>query len=112
MNTKNKIIALVGSLLLAFNAQAATVIWEFNFPATGTPSTDPAYPSVARLTLEDTINGVKFTLDPNEANPGYGTNSTVDALNIVFSGAADLPVRPMCGLAARSLMLLAFQTRT
>jgi len=82
---------VIGVLVMTLStAQAATVTWDFNLPATGDPSVDPPYPSVATLTLEDTDNGVKFTLDPNEANPGYDANSTVDALNIVFSGAADL----------------------
>jgi len=85
------------SVLLAFgltftsSLQAATVIWDFNLPATGNPSLDPAYPSVATLMLVDTPDGVQFTLDPNEFNPGYEANSTVDALNIVFTGPADLP---------------------
>jgi len=34
---------------------------------------------------------VKFTLDPKQTNPGYSSNSTVDRLNIAFTGPADLP---------------------
>lgn len=74
-------------------AHAATAVWDFNLPATGNPSLDPAYPSVATLILADspTVGDyVEFTLDPNEANSGYESNSTVDALNIVYSGVADL----------------------
>jgi hypothetical protein len=72
------------------SAQAATVVWDFNLPATATSSQSPPYPSVATLTLVDTADGVQFTLDPNEDNPGYEANSTVDALNIAFKGS-DLP---------------------
>ena len=77
--------------IVAAPTMAATVIWDFNLPATAVASQSPPYPSVATLTLVDTVDGVQFTLDPNEANPGYDLNSTVDALNIVFTGAADLP---------------------
>lgn len=87
-------LAIAGLALPLSIAHAATVIWDFNLPATGNPSLDPAYPSVATLTLQDRSdssgNYVLFTLDPNEANPGYQSASTVDALNIAFSGAADL----------------------
>jgi len=92
--TKSLILAglVIGGLTMTLSvANAATVVWDFKLPATGNPSLDPAYPSVATLTLLDTLDGVQFTLDPNEANPGYGPNSTVDALNIAFTGAADLP---------------------
>ena len=83
--------AIVFSILLAgTTAQAATVTWDFNFPATGNPSVDPPYPSMATLTLVDTLAGVQFTLDPNEVHPGYGLNSTVDALNIAFTGPDNL----------------------
>lgn len=92
--TKSFILACIaiGSLAINMNAaQAATVIWDFNLPATAVPSQNPPYPSVATLTLMDTVDGVQFTLDPNEANPGYDTTiSTVDALNIAFTGS-DLP---------------------
>jgi hypothetical protein len=83
------------TLIVGTPSQAATVIWDFNLPATGNPSVDPPYPSVARLTLVDTLDGVQFTLDPNEANPGYAANSTVDALNIVFDGLVDAPDLPL-----------------
>lgn len=77
----------IGGLAMSLNAaQAATVIWDFNLPATAVASQNPPYPSVATLTLTDTVDGVQFTLDPNEANPGYAGNSTVDALNIAYSG--------------------------
>jgi hypothetical protein len=73
--------------MVAVPAMAATVIWDFNLPATAVASQSPPYPSVATLTLVDTVNGVQFTLDPNEANPGYAMNSTVDALNIAYKGS-------------------------
>mgnify|MGYP003574781497 FL=1 len=83
-------LMMIASVSMAQNAQAATVIWDFNLPATATQSQTPPYPSVATLTLVDTVDGVRFTLDPNEANPGYAANSTVDALNIAFNAADDL----------------------
>ena len=84
-------LAIIGLALTHNSVQADTVIWEFNLPATAVASQNPPYPSAARLTLVDTVDGVQFTLDPNQANPGYAPNSTVDALNIVFTGSADLP---------------------
>lgn len=84
-------LALAGAaLLFAGQAQAATVVWDFNLPATSIASQSPPYPSVATLTLVDTVDGVQFTLDPNESNPGFSGNSTIDALSIVYSGANDL----------------------
>ena len=51
------------------------------------------------LTLEDIVGGVKFTLDPNEANPGYKDKkdilSHVIGIDIVYSGAA-LTQDPIC----------------
>ena len=87
-------VAIMLTMTLS-SAQAATVVWDFNLPATATSSQSPPYPSVATLTLVDTVDGVQFTLDPNELNPGYETISTVDALNIIFTrpngGTDDLP---------------------
>ncbi len=86
-------LALVAALLLgaASGAQAATVIWDFNLPATGISSLNPPYPSLGLLTLEDSTCGgsncVKFTFDPNEGNPGYnpgGATSTIDRLTVGF----------------------------
>ena len=93
---KLKLLALAVLLASGFSvsSQAATVTWDFNLPATGLPSLNPPYPSIALLTLEDStcgaFNCVKFTLDPNESNPGYNPSgnpgqSTIDRLNIVFS---------------------------
>ena len=91
-NFSSSIAALgFAASIVPTSTMAATVIWDFNLPATAVASQSPPYPSVATLTLVDTVNGVQFTLDPNEANPGYDLNSTVDALNIVFTGAGDLP---------------------
>ena len=75
---------------VTFSAQAATVVWDFNLPATSTSSLNPPYESIATLKLEDTVDGVKFTLDPNELNSGFSANSTIDSLNIAFDGS-DLP---------------------
>ena len=65
-----------------------TAIWDFNLPATGLSSITPPYPSVATLTLEQTLSGVRFTLDPNESNPGFSNanNETVNRLDIVYTG--------------------------
>lgn len=90
MNRLISSLLIAPTALFASSAMAATVIWEFNLPATAIASQTPPYPSAATLTLVDTVNGVQFTLDPNEANPGYAANSTVDALNIAFTAAADL----------------------
>lgn len=79
--------AISGFAVNPLSANAATVVWDFNLPATATSSQSPPYPSVATLTLVDTVNGVQFTLNPNQSNPGYAGNSTVDALNIAFSGS-------------------------
>jgi len=81
------VIGIIGATVAA---GASTVIWDFNLPATATSSQSPPYPSVARLTLEDTVEGVKFTLDPNENNPGYTSTSSVNGLNIVYS----IPLEP------------------
>ena len=85
-------IAIVGLAMTVSLAQAATVAWEFNRPATGSGS--GSYPSLATLTLEDGSDAkgsyVRFTLDPNELHKGYSKKSTVDALNIVFKGGSDL----------------------
>ena len=76
-------------LMLGSASQAAMVTWDFNLPSTSVASQTPPYPSTATLTLQDSVDGVIFTLDPNEANPGYDLSipSTVDALNIAYQGA-------------------------
>jgi hypothetical protein len=84
-----------GGLMMAIStAQAAVVTWDFNLPGSANDSLNPPYVSVATLTLEDTATGVVFTLDPNEDNLRYDqgepSNSTVDALNITYSGPNDL----------------------
>jgi hypothetical protein len=88
MNSYLKPVA--ASLFLAFAApsMAATATWTFDLPATAIPSQDPPYPSVTTLTLTDVSGGVQFVLDPAETNPGYTTDSTVNRLDYVYSGAA------------------------
>lgn len=99
MQNKISILAallLSGVLGISSSANAATITWDFNLPATAISSQNPPYPSVALLTLEDKtcsggVNCVLFTLDPNESNPGYeqsdpSKNSTVNALNIAYHG--------------------------
>ncbi|WP_206171426.1 VPLPA-CTERM sorting domain-containing protein [Thiorhodococcus mannitoliphagus] len=91
-----KAAAIGGILTMMSAAQAATVTWEFNRPSTS--SQNPPYDSVATLTLQDGSDGdgnfVLFTLDPNEANPGYDRNSrkpsTVNDLSFAFTASSDL----------------------
>lgn len=66
----------------------ALAVYEFDVPATGVPAVSPPYPTVATLTLEQTADGVQFTLDPNEASPGFGSNSFLQRIDIAYSGAA------------------------
>jgi len=80
--------AALGAALLAGREAAASLVWAFNAPATGNPSQNPPYPTVAVLTLTQTADGVQFTLDPNEGNPGFGSSSFVQRLDYVYSGPA------------------------
>jgi len=63
---------------------AVTISYEL--PATALPSQDPPYPVVATLTIVQTAAGVQFTLDPNEASPGYGGSSFVERVDIAYAG--------------------------
>lgn len=85
------IIVGVSGLVSSQTTLAATVFWSFDRPSTVAQTTAP-YPSVALLKLEDTADGVVFTLDPNEVNnggfqtpPPDGQWSTVDDLSFVFN---------------------------
>ena len=73
-------------LFAAPSAVAVTITYDL--PATALPSQNPPYPTVATLTLTQTANGVQFTLDPNEASPGYGAASFVERVDIAYAGAA------------------------
>lgn len=89
---RNMVIAAAG-LILASSANA-TIIWDFNLPATAISSQSPPYPSLGTLTIEDLLGGgVKFTLDPDESNPGYYKTqgqtvnvSHIIGLDFVFAG--------------------------
>jgi hypothetical protein len=69
-------------------AASATTVWSFDLPATGIPSHDAPYPTVATLTLTETADGVQFVLDPNEASSGFlnGGSSFVERVDFVYSG--------------------------
>jgi hypothetical protein len=84
--------AMLASVLLAPAAGAMTLnTWTFDLPATATESQSPPYPTVATLTLSQTADGVRFTLDPNEQSPGFAANaatSFIEQLDYVYSGPA------------------------
>jgi len=80
------VVALACGLGWTQAAYAAT-IWTFDLPATGIPSQNPPYPTVATLTLTQTPQGVQFVLDPNEGSPGFTDKSFVERLDYVYAGA-------------------------
>jgi hypothetical protein len=77
-------VAAIG-LWLASPAGAVT-IWTFDLPATALPSQNPPYPVVATLTLTQTVDGVQFVLDPNEASPGFADQSFIERVDFVYDG--------------------------
>ncbi len=81
-----RILAAAG--LLFWSGAAAALSFNHDLPATGIPSLNPPYPNVATITLTQTADGVQFVLDPNEASPGWGSNSFVERLDFVYAGAA------------------------
>ncbi|HSV70332.1 MAG TPA: PEP-CTERM sorting domain-containing protein [Methylibium sp.] len=87
-------LAFLGlSALVPVAAIAATATWEFNLPADS--AFDPPYPSVASLTMTDIAGGVRVTLDPNEASPGYPDDllqSFIERLTIIYNPGATDPV--------------------
>ena len=93
MKILKTITALFAALSMMFVmgvTQAATVTWDFNLPSTAVSSQNPPYQSVATLTLEDFGGYVLFTLDPNQLNSGFTSNSGVESifkLNIAYQGA-------------------------
>ena len=72
---------------VAWSPNAGAVSFGHDLPGTALPSQDPPYPNVATITLTQTPDGVQFTLDPNEASPGYGANSFVERFDFVYAGA-------------------------
>lgn len=78
--------ALVSMGGLAIGGAAQAISIDFTLPATALPSQDPPYPVVATLMLVQTAEGVQFTLEPNEASPGFGTSSFVGRLDIAYAG--------------------------
>ena len=94
MNIFKNIVISVFGLILASGASASIITWDFNLPAAATQHTAP-YPSLGTLTLEDITGGVKFTLDPNENNPGYFKTqgqtvniSHIIGVDFVYAGSA------------------------
>jgi hypothetical protein len=77
-------LLLTGGLAVGGAAQAISI--DYTLPATALPSQDPPYPVVATLMLVQTADGVQFTLDPNEASPGFGANSFVERVDIAYAG--------------------------
>ena len=77
-------LGAVAALLVAPAASAVTI--SYDLPATALPSQNPPYPVVATLTAVQTANGVQFTLDPNEASPGWGSGSFVERVDIAYAG--------------------------
>jgi hypothetical protein len=85
--------ALAGVVLccLLAPAAAAMTMWTFDLPATARASQSPPYPPVATLTLSQTADGVRFTLDPNEDSPGFlanGATSFIEQIDYVYAGPA------------------------
>ena len=84
------LLGLFGLGMLAGGAQSA-VVWTFDLPAVG--SFSPPYPVIATLTAEQVGDGVLFTLDPDETNPGFtlppaDRASNFKELDFVYSGVA------------------------
>lgn len=76
---------------LLWSQAAAAISFDFTLPATAIPSQEPPYPTVATITLTQVAGGVQFTLDPNEASPGWGAGSFVERLDFVYTGATSTP---------------------
>lgn len=82
-------------------AQALTISYNFNLPATGLPSVNPPYPSVATLTITDIAGGVMMTLDPNETSSGFNQGgatalgSFIERLTIAYDPAGTAPGWPV-----------------
>jgi len=73
---------------LLWSQAAAAVSFDFDLPGTAIASQNPPYPTVATITLTQVAGGVQFTLDPNEASPGWGASSFIERLDFVYTGAA------------------------
>lgn len=89
---KSCVKPVAAALFAAFALPAAAATWSFDLPATGLDSLNEPYPNIATLTLTDVAGGVEFTLDPNEANPGFNVvdpnTSAVTRLDYVYAGPA------------------------
>lgn len=100
-----KLKLLVGAALMAVgSAQAATATFSFDLPATGLPSINPPYPSVATLTITDIAGGVQLSLDPNESSSGFaGDPNTefVERLVLAYSGSAPTSFANVAGASLR-----------
>lgn len=72
--------------LLFWSGAAMAVSFGHDLPGTAIPSQSPPYPNVATITLTQTADGVQFFLDPNDASPGWGANSFIERIDIVYAG--------------------------
>ena len=78
--------ALLVCAVFVAPAAFASTIWTFDLPATAVASQNPPYPTVATLTLTQTVDGVQFVLDPNESSPGFVEGSFIERLDYVYGG--------------------------
>ena len=69
------------------SSAAGALTFNHDLPGTAIPSQNPRYPNVATLTLTQTLDGVQFVLDPNQASPGFGASSFVERLDFVYAGS-------------------------
>jgi hypothetical protein len=81
------VVVVVCGLVWSRSAEAVSIVWTFDLPATAVASQNPPYPVVATLTLTETADGVQFLLDPDETSPGFGAGSFLERLDYVYSGA-------------------------
>jgi hypothetical protein len=84
---RGAVVAFAAACALAWSTSALAVSFAHDLPATAIPSQNPPYPNVATLTLTQTVDGVQFTLDPNEASPGFSDPSFIERLDFVYAGA-------------------------
>lgn len=103
-------------LILATSANAAMVVWSFDLPSTALASQSPPYPVIATLTLEEVGSDVKFTLDPNESNPGFngpGPGQTeIQFIDFVYQGRSltDNSVTDFGNVSGAGITLFDYET--
>lgn len=108
MNAKSPSLktGLLASLLalMAMPLAAATLNFDFNLPATGSPSGTPPYPTVATLEIKDIAVGVQMTLTPNWGSDGWKNqnNPAVDSLAIVMPDLSNLTASWISGAPTKN----------